>query len=355
MVLQQKPPSFRIRKTQVEERKKAKELSPQEIKNIYKYDLFGTFFQKVTAPSLRNLVTPIPQPKRAPAAKAPTLAKPDFLPALKVTLKGIAYSADEEKSICIVEDETKKEHVYHVGDMVKDAQIIKIAQNRITLLRVNGQHETIFLRKEDVKKPVKEKVDWTQVVKQIDQSNFDIDFIKFPQHVSTLGAFTEMLNLLTTFKDGKAVGTKVGVFPQKSIGPNLGLKPGDTITLINGIPTANKKNRIKIYDTITKLKMGDVINVTLQRNNQEQKIAYKLTEIKKPTKRIFAPEPGTQEEKKEPTEKEKLFKLSKLQEREKMRRDFAKRHENQQPNVIAEIRKRLLENMRARVRDTRIR
>ena len=152
LLLQQTPPSIKVKRTTAREREMQTEIAIEGIENIYKYDLFGTFKKEAFVPSTRELVTPIPQPKPISPKPIKELAKPKFLPPLKIALKGIAFSSDENKSIGMIVDATKKEQIYHVGDTIKDAQIIKISKNRLTLLRANGQHETIFMKKEDNKK-----------------------------------------------------------------------------------------------------------------------------------------------------------------------------------------------------------
>ncbi len=273
---------------------------------------------------------------------------------MKITLKGIAFSSEEEKSITILADETKKEGVYHVGDMVKDAQIIKISQNRITLLRVNGQHETIFLRESDNAENITKEELWEDVVKKIDEKNYEIDRIKFPQKVPSLGNLSEILSLMTAYDNGKPIGIRVSKIDPRSIGNQIGLKENDIILSINSIKTGDKKERMKILDNVYSIKKDKKLSVVLLRDSKEEELLFKITEIKTKKKRFFEPKKAEKE-----TEKDKLFKLSNLQKREEQRRVFAKKHNQpqaqQQKNIIDEIRKRLLENIRERVRNTRIR
>jgi type II secretion system protein C len=338
LFLRQSPPPLRVKRIAAKEPTVQKPLSPEEIKNIYKYDLFGTFSPKKFAPSLQKLVTPMPEPKKPPIAKPPKLIKPDFIPSLKVGLKGIAFASDEEKSICIIADETKKEQVYHVGEKIKDGQIIKIAQNRVTILRVNGQHETIFLREDEIRKRVKPKK-WDHVVQKVETNKFEIDIAQFPQEIASLGTLVEMLGLLIAYQNGNPTGMKVTHLNKNSLGEALGLQKNDVIFSINGINCADKKNRI--------------IPLVLKRDNQDINLSYQLVKGKRIIRKEFAPVTGKEDKK-----DEKLFKLSKLQEREKRRREFAKKHPNkqqQQRSTIDEIRRRLLENIKSRVRNTRIR
>jgi len=275
------------------------------------------------------------------------------MPPLTLTLKGIAFSSEEEKSVSIIEDETKKENVYHVGDKFKDAQVIRIAQNRITMLRVNGQHETVFLRKDDNELREEKKQTWDHVIRKIEDNYFEIDQKNFVKEIPNIGVLSEELSLITVYTKGNPTGIKIASLPQESLFSSMGLQRGDVIDSINNLKTSDKKNRVEIYDTLSKLKKENGENIELQvtRNSQPIQLTYKLVDLKKDTKRIFKPDAGDKKEE----EKKPTLPLSKLQERAKKRRKFAKKHQGEQQNVIDEIRKRLLERMRSRVQDTRIR
>jgi type II secretion system protein C len=345
-LLQQSPPPLRKRKPFVATREIDTKLAVEGIENIYKYDLFGTFRKAEFRPSTKQLINPIPQPKTVAIKPPPDLKKPTFIEPLNIQLKGIAYSYDEEKSISMITDETKKEDIYHVGDILKDAQIIRIAKDRVTLLRPNGQHETIYLRKPDDIDDQKQT--WSDVVKKIKENTFEVDFKKIAKAIPTLGTLSEKLALLTMYRKGKPTGLKItNIDP---LGTALGLKKNDLITAINDVSTADKKDRIKIYDNITKLKKGDTINVSIERGKTPVKVSYKLTDLLAIRKREFIPD-----EQKVQKKKDTLFKLSKLQEREKKRREFAKKHDVKQGDAVAEIRRRLLENIRSYSRSNRVR
>jgi type II secretory pathway component PulC len=349
LLLQQTPPSIKMRRTTVKEREMQTEIAIEGIENIYKYDLFGTFKKETFVPSTRELVTPIPQPKPISPKPIKELAKPKFLPPLKIDLKGIAFSSDENKSIGMIVDATKKEQIYHVGDTIKDAQIIKISKNRLTLLRANGQHETIFMKKDDNKKFPKKKVDFKGIIKKISDGNLEIDIKKFPKTIDSLGSLAEKLSLLTAYKQGKPIGVKISNLKPNSIGLSLGFKKSDIITKINKISVHETKGRIQAYDEIIKTKKGGLVSVEIERDERKMTINYKLTEIKELKGKEFAP--GLKDGKKQ----EVLFKLNRLQERERKRRVFRKKHAVKQDVAVKKIRKRLLENIRSRARNSRIR
>lgn len=370
-LLQQPTPRFRVRRPRVTERKVDTKTSVQNIESIYKYDLFGTYIPQRFAPAAQNFVTPIPQPQAVTPPKPPEIAKPTFLDPLKITLKGIAFSSDEEKSISMVLDENNKEKIYHVGDSVKDAQLIRIGKTRITLLRANGQHETLFLRKDDPKSKKAGEINFENLVKKTEENTYEVDFREFTQVVPNLGRLSEMLSLLTIYKDGKPTGLKITNLTPEAINKEFGLAKDDLILSVNGIKTAESQDRVAIYDKLREIKKGDTITLVVSRGGsnsptggEEVTLTYKLTELEKVRKIEFAPqaeaEDKTEGETEKPAVKEKKkedvkTRLAKLRERQRQRRAFARRHPNRQSQALAAIRQRLLENIRNRVRNARIR
>jgi len=349
--LQQVPPPFRIKRPTIDEFEKPKPLSKASLESIFKNDLFGTFVPVPHTAEPQSLITPIPQPRAVALPTPPPAAKPEFVPPLALSLKGIAFSLDEEKSIGMLTDETQKENIYHLGDPIKDALLLKIARNRITLLRSNGQHETIFLRKEDNPQPLPPSQQWSHVIKKTEENSFLIDITQFPKVFPTLGSFIQAFSLLTIYRDGKPVGIKIGNnLSPNSLGTTMGLAKGDIIMSINKIKTANKKNRIAIYDKVIQMEKEDSLSIELERDQQSLTLTYKLTHIEKELKGFF---PASQPD--QPKQEAPPFKMSQLQAREERTRKFAQQHPPKQQKAIEEIRQRLLENMRARARNTRVR
>jgi type II secretory pathway component PulC len=346
-------PQLRIKKSMDKQLEKKIATMPVAAtwEKIYKNDIFDTFIPVVTKVSKKSLVTPIPEPK-APVVAPPTeLPKQEFIDPLKIVVKGIIMSSDEAHNVAMIEDETKSEGLYHLGEKIKDAQIIKIAKNRVVFLRGNGQQELFFLRKDDVKAIVDTSEKWEYAVKIIDEYTYEVDPDGFKENVESLGNFLEQASVVgTVYQRGKPIGIRIGLLEQNNAGVVLGFKKNDIIISVANIPTMTMKDRIKIYDTITLLNVGDTIKVNLNRTGETKELVYKLVKMSKAKQQLFTGE------KVEEKKKEELV-LSRLQEREKTSREFAKQHPNEksQQEAIAMIRNRLLENLKARLKHARVR
>ena len=86
---------------------------------------------------------PAPIALEIPAQKAPV-----FIAPLAATLKGVIYLQDDsEHSVAIIQfKDSKKEHNYKVGEMIQDAQILRIYPTKVVVVRSNGQQEVLYLR-----------------------------------------------------------------------------------------------------------------------------------------------------------------------------------------------------------------
>ncbi|MFH1461502.1 MAG: type II secretion system protein N [bacterium] len=339
----------------ITEKEEKKTFTPTiNIKKICEQDIFGTYSPTpISEPKQKELITPIPE--YTPHKITPPIEQPkqEFVDPLKIKINGIISSSNEEKSIAMISDETNKEKTYRLGDKIIDGQIIKISKNKVILLRSNGQQEILLLRAED--KPgekIPEK--WKYVIKKIDENNFNIDPKEFCKKIETLGQLIEEFALIPAYQKGNVIGMRVGNAKENQIASAFGLKKDDIIISINNINTSDTKDRIKIYDEAIQAQLGDKIEFVLSRNKQNLNISYKLEKIDKPKKKMFL-QPATTGEDQTPKVEAQL-KLSEEQEKEKRLREFEKTHRTpKQQDVIQDIRQRILESMKSRSQNRRVR
>jgi type II secretion system protein C len=324
---------------------------------IYQDDMFGTYIAPDVKPTKQSLITPIPEPKPPVIPPPPEPKKQEFIPPLTITVRGIIAGSDENKNVAMIADETNKEGMYHLGERVKDAQIIKIAHNRVVLLRANGQQEVFYLRKEDLvdEQTVTEK--WKYIVKRIDDQTFDVDPISFTKEVDTLGSFIERTAVIgTAYATGKPMGLRIGKLQAQDTGTFLGLMENDIITSINDMDVSSAQNRLSVYDTITKAPLGTNIKVGIKRAGADVFFTYRLAKIDRPRKTfLFGVNPAAQAQ--QPTQPETGLPMNRLQQREQTMRDFTAQHydPDKHKSAMMEIRERILNGLRQRLRNARSR
>lgn len=322
-----------------------------KIEKIYENDLFDTYAQKTGKEIALAKLPPLPEIKPPKVTSIPVPPKLEIIPPLPITLKGIMFSADDaQKSTVLIEDETAKEQSYQLGNKVKDAQIVKIARDKVVLLRTNGQQETLFLRKDDnLFLAAKDK--WSGIIKKINDHKFEIDLDNFKREIQTFGTFLESLSLINAIKDNASIGVRVGNLAAGSIGILLGLQSRDIIEEINDIPAINPEDRIKIISGLKNMTYGQSLNVKIKRNDKEILNKYIFKKIMP----AMVPPFGGKAIPDEKNIKSGLFEQSPEQKRMQQQREFYKLHSKQErDDTISDIRKQLLDNMKRREQNVRV-
>lgn len=325
------------------------EVEPLPVEQIYgRRDLFGMFTEPSMSPQKNSFATPVPV-FRPPAQEAmPEIKPPDLIEPLAVSLNGIIVSSDEEKSVAMILDDSGKEKAFHVGEQIKDSTIVKISNDRIVLLRNNGQQERVFLRQENIGLGVDaEESDLSKVVKKLEDNRFQVDPFKFAGKVGSLGDFIEELSVGPGFKAGEITGARIGKLEEGSIGKAMGLNEKDLITSILNFNIADPEKRLEAYKSIKKSAFsGNVfeIPVTMKRAGKEHKIIYVVDRIRSDEMMLGITEVAAKKSAKDagliPPE-HNLF--------EKKKKSFDARHERESyDEMIDTIRQRLIDNMHSR-------
>jgi type II secretory pathway component PulC len=253
------------------------------IKKIYEDDLFGTYSKEI--PHIRQMETSIPFPPPPAQQKivVPAIIEPEFLDPLQVTLKGIiVVSSNDSKNRAMIQDnKTTQEGTYKVGDLIQDAQLIRIFKNKIIFLRLNGQQEVLYLREQDAKiDPVYNPAhEWNMVIKKTGINNYLINPQTFTEQIRNLTECIDLLNATTAYQQGKSVGLRIGNVSKSPFGGLMGLQNGDIIESINNIPAQTTEERLAIYKNVTSLKAGNTVTVKLNRKNKEVTIVYTLEDF----------------------------------------------------------------------------
>lgn len=274
------PRASSIQPEELAPRTKKKQEFDINIKKIYENDLFGTYRKEtpVYQEPVYKLELPPAPPSQVPIV--PKKPEPAFVEPLDITLKGIIIVADnDEKSrIIIADNKTNRERTFKIGESIDDAQLIRIFNNKIILLRANGQQEVIYLRQQDAMlDPAYAMLEgWSDVIKPTGPRSFTINTTLFTTRVHNLAQFIELLSLSTAYKDGLSIGCRIGEIKDKSLGFSLGFQTGDIITSINDIDATTTEERLRIYREILEQDPDTPIQVTFARRGMPNTYSYTL-------------------------------------------------------------------------------
>lgn len=254
------------------------------ISNIYQNDLFDTYQPELAPIESTDRISAFPEPPAPMPVRVPEEPRPQFIEPLPISLKGIIIDRanDERNRAIIMDNRLNKETSYRIGDMIEDAQLIRIFSNKIILMRSNGQQEVLYLRERDAKldPSYANTGGWEGVITRSGTNIYQINTPEFVSRIQSLGQFIDTLELITAYKQGESIGARITNAGPGSLGQALGLTSEDIITYVNGTSIALTQNRLAIYKQITELKTNATIHVTLIRNGQEITLNYELEEVR---------------------------------------------------------------------------
>jgi len=180
---------------------------------------------------------------------------------LSLELRGTITATDPEKALAIIAERGGDEKVYAIGDGISGgASLHSVHTDRVILKRA-GRLETLRLpRSEDTgsirSSPPARRASFTrpapaQTVREVVQQNS-----------LTL---TDVIRPQPVFKDGQQQGYRVYPGRQRQQFAQLGLRPGDLVTQINGMALNDPARGMEIFRSL-----GDAtsVSVTVERNGQ---------------------------------------------------------------------------------------
>jgi len=257
---------------------------PVNLSIIYgERDLFGTHEAPIQlALKIEDAVIPMPIAPKNIDPSVPVEKTPTFFAPLDCILKGVIFVQDDpSSSLAIIQfKKTKEEENYQVGDLLEDAQILKILPNRVMIIRSNGQQETLYLREEDAIHDFDSESTYMpkNVVESTLDNKYKINIDEFVKRVPNLGEFINVLDLTTVYRQGKSFGCRVGSITKDSLGGILGFITDDIIVKIDGFDIDDLASRITVYNHILTRSAGDIVEVEIQRGNDDLKLIYGLVD-----------------------------------------------------------------------------
>jgi len=255
---------------------------PVNIGSIYTNDIFGTYTEPLPNDDIVIQSSPFPAPPQQVIAQHVHPKPVTYLEPLKISLVGIIAATDDTNNRAIITDDaTKQESTYHVGDVVKDSQIIRIFPRKVILIRSNGQQEIMFVNEDDAVLEYQERTRaWHDIIHLKASRSYEINSKKFAHRVPSLAHFIELFDLMTVFQKGISTGCRIGHNASESAIKASGLETGDIVTSINNIPTTSTQSRLQAYNDVLATPQEQTITVKLVRDGRVLELAYKLTSFK---------------------------------------------------------------------------
>ena len=191
---------------------------------------------------------------------------------LKLTLHGVFASDDGHNARAIVGDPRGKEESYAVGDPLPGgAKLSEIHPDRIILER-SGRFETLRLPKERSSANVSSSARTAPA--RVGQAGRVAAFNRYRNEIKKNPAsFLTYVRAIPARQGGKFIGFTLQPGRKSGALQELGLQPGDIVTVINGVNIDSPAMGMKAMQALGE---GDSVNVTLLRSGQPVSLSLRL-------------------------------------------------------------------------------
>jgi general secretion pathway protein C len=211
----------------------------------------------------------------APAPKAAAVDAPDT--SLKLTLRGVFASNEMDRARAIVGDARGQENHYAVGDPLPGgARLAEVYPDRIILDR-NGRYETLRLPKDRTSAVLSDIEPGAAVAGTATKA---AAFTRYRNEIrQNPSAFLNYVRATPARgADGKFIGFRLQAGRERGALNELGLRPGDIVTSINGVQIDSPAKGMKAMQTLAE---GDSVSVTLLRDGQESSLSLNVPASRK--------------------------------------------------------------------------
>ena len=175
---------------------------------------------------------------------------------LRLELRGTIAATEESRALAIIADRGGSEKVYFIGDAVPGGATLHAVQLDRVLLRRAGRLEALRLpRSEETSAPRRAAAPAPRRTPTLSPRTATTIQEVVSQNPASL---TEIIRPQPVFKDGRQQGYRIYPGRQRQQFAQLGLRPGDLVTQINGMALDDPTRGMEIFRGL-----ADATSVTL--------------------------------------------------------------------------------------------
>lgn len=194
---------------------------------------------------------------------------------LRLTLRGLFAARDPDQALAIVADPGGEEKAYRVGDPLPGgAELREIHADRVILSRA-GRYETLRLPQEE---PIDGmgRAPLASPAGDAGEPAMDPGLL-LQQHRETLRnnpqALVNLVRPMPVQEDGRLVGFRLMPGTERNFLPQLGLRPGDIVTAINGMALDNPASGLQALQA---LQNETSVSLEIRRGQQAMTLNFEV-------------------------------------------------------------------------------
>ena len=203
---------------------------------------------------------------------------------LDLTLKGTIWDSERDHAVAIIEYRNE-EKVYSIGDpVVAGATLYLVEPHRVILQRTGGRLEELSLSE-----PSQISASGRPGNRSISRRSLgNTSRNTMLRRAADSGALSEIIRPQPHFADGRLKGYRIYPGRQRRAFAELGFRPGDLATSINGVPLTDPDQSTNLLAGIDQ---GSQVTVTVERNGIPEVITIDLDQISSAIQKL---PPGSQ-------------------------------------------------------------
>lgn len=190
---------------------------------------------------------------------------------LNLILRGVFSSDDDQRARAIIAAPNGEERSYRIGDTLPgNAELSEIYADRIILLR-NGRHETLRLPKDQL-----EGADMAAGNSAAADINREAGALlsEYRDLMQTNPrALVDLMRPVPANENNRFVGFRLYPGNRPELFQQLGLRPGDLVTQVNGIQLDSAAKGVEVMQD---LRDSSQISLQIRRGNQALSLAFSL-------------------------------------------------------------------------------
>ena len=195
---------------------------------------------------------------------------------LNLVLRGVLASQSKALARAIIAEDRGEERMYKVGDRLPgNAELVEILADRV-ILRRGGRHETLRLPKEDLDAPAAPgRTRHTRFRAAGGSADAGAILRRYRQQLQTNPrSLIELVRPIPETRNNQFNGFRLFPGSRPELFRKLGLRPGDLVTEVNGIPLDSPSRGIQV---LRDLREADEIRLHIRRGRREMELAFRLS------------------------------------------------------------------------------
>jgi general secretion pathway protein C len=245
--------------------------------------------------------TATPPPPRPPAP-APAAAKP----AANLKLVGTVVGSPE-RTYAVIEDlSTKRQELYRIGDLVREAKVVEVTRNRVVLDNRGRREELLSFEKNDAAGPPPSQPATPQAaaprrpslparsqpqeplpnpsqederdaaeadIERVSENVWRISRDDLVDQLDNFGQMMKEARLTPHFTGGQPDGFMITNLPGNSFLARMGLRSGDIMRGVNGQKFGSLEEFFQVYQ---QLQTEPILQLEVERSNRTEVLTYEV-------------------------------------------------------------------------------